>query len=253
MSLPLAFPQPQHSTATRLHQKWSKNVSSLALMMLEKLHFIAFAEPRSTLFGLAFGSRNFSIGENARIKGRGCISIGDNFKALDRLWLESTVNGDADHAHLGIGSDVSCRDSVHITATNRVRIGSHVLIGSRVNITDQKHGLSHGQIQSDPEQTPWERVLSAGAQTVIEDNVWLGDGVVVLGGSYIGRGSIIGSNSTVNGFIPPRSIAVGNPAKPIRRFDAASKTWMPIKDPRLSRPVLLQPTGMKEAGPGVRQ
>jgi acetyltransferase-like isoleucine patch superfamily enzyme len=51
---------------------------------------------------------------------------------------------------------------------------------------------------------------------VIEDDVWLGAGVTVVDGVTIGKGSIIGAGAVVTSDIPPYSIAVGIPAKPVR-------------------------------------
>lgn len=51
----------------------------------------------------------------------------------------------------------------------------------------------------------------------IEDDVWLGYNVTVLPGVTIGKGSVIGAGSVVCSDIPPYSIAVGNPAKVIKR------------------------------------
>jgi acetyltransferase-like isoleucine patch superfamily enzyme len=52
---------------------------------------------------------------------------------------------------------------------------------------------------------------------VIEDGVWLGCGVTVLRGLRIGKGSVIGAGSVITNDIPPYSIAVGIPAKVIRK------------------------------------
>ena len=52
------------------------------------------------------------------------------------------------------------------------------------------------------------------------NDVWIGQNVTVMPGVHIGNGAIIGTNATVASDIPPYSIAVGNPAKVIRRrFD----------------------------------
>lgn len=53
--------------------------------------------------------------------------------------------------------------------------------------------------------------------TVVGNDVWIGQNVTVLPGVHIGDGAIIGANSTVGSDIPPYSIAVGNPAKVIRK------------------------------------
>ena len=56
--------------------------------------------------------------------------------------------------------------------------------------------------------------------TVIGNDVWVGQNAVILPGVHIGDGCIIGANSVVGSDVPLYSVAVGNPAKVIRkRFD----------------------------------
>lgn len=56
--------------------------------------------------------------------------------------------------------------------------------------------------------------------TVVGNDVWIGQNVTVMPGVHIGDGAIIGMNSVVAKDIPPYSIAVGNPARVVRkRFD----------------------------------
>lgn len=58
--------------------------------------------------------------------------------------------------------------------------------------------------------------------TIIGNDVWIGQNATILPGVHIGDGAIIGTNSVVGSDIPPYAIAVGNPAKIIRkRFDDA--------------------------------
>ena len=59
----------------------------------------------------------------------------------------------------------------------------------------------------------------------IEDNVWIGEFVSVLPGVRIGEGSVIGTMSVVTHDIPPFSIAVGSPARVIKRFNFATSCW----------------------------
>lgn len=56
-------------------------------------------------------------------------------------------------------------------------------------------------------------------EIIIDDFVWLGDRVIVLGGSHIGEGAIIQAGSVVVGDIPPMAIAGGHPAKPFKYRD----------------------------------
>ena len=56
--------------------------------------------------------------------------------------------------------------------------------------------------------------------TVISNDVWIGQNAVILPGVHIGDGAIIGANSVVGSDVPPYTIVVGNPAREIRkRFD----------------------------------
>ena len=57
--------------------------------------------------------------------------------------------------------------------------------------------------------------------TVIGNDVWIGQNAVILPGVHIGDGAIIGANSVVGTDVEPYTIAAGNPAKVLRkRFDA---------------------------------
>lgn len=53
---------------------------------------------------------------------------------------------------------------------------------------------------------------------LIEDDVFLGTQTLVLKGSHIGRGAVIGAGSVVAGEIPPQVIAAGNPARIVREL-----------------------------------
>ena len=71
------------------------------------------------------------------------------------------------------------------------------------------------------EQTPPSKEdLPLKGDTVIGNDVWIGQNAVILPGVHIGDGAIIGANSVVGKNVEPYTIAVGNPAKPLRkRFD----------------------------------
>ncbi|MFZ4618309.1 MAG: hypothetical protein ACOYM2_19235 [Rectinemataceae bacterium] len=123
-----------------------------------------------------------------------------------------------------IGNNVQINDNVHIAALRQVRIGDNVLIASKVFISDCSHG-EYGQVDgSSPYMPPAMRGLVS-EDVLIEDNVWLGDNVVVLPGATIGYGSIIGSSAVVTGNIPPMTIAVGIPAKVIKFYNEVAKKW----------------------------
>ena len=182
---------------------------------------------RGISYSRSLKTTRMSIGESPYIRGAKSITIGSRFVAGKNLWLEA-INQYGNNRYapkIIIGNNVGVSDSVHIAATNSVVLSDGVLVGSRVLITDHSHGIYSGQAQTEPEQPPSKRKLSADQSVFIGCNVWIGDGVVVLPGSHIGEGSIIGANSVVKGGIPSRCIAIGSPARPVRSYDHLSKEW----------------------------
>ena len=66
----------------------------------------------------------------------------------------------------------------------------------------------------DPSEMPFK------GNTVIGNDVWIGQNAVILPGVHVGDGAIIGANSVVGSDVAPYTIVIGNPAKVLRkRFD----------------------------------
>ena len=129
---------------------------------------------------------------------------------------------------LFFGKNVQLNDYVHITASKSVKIGNNVLLASKIYISDTIHGSYLGETNdSSPEIPPNERKLSF-KEVEIKDNVWIGEFVSVLPGVTIGKGTIIGANSVVSKDIPDYVIAVGIPAKPIKKYNFELKKWEKI-------------------------
>lgn len=123
------------------------------------------------------------------------------------------------------GENVQINDYVHIAGTEKIKIGNNVLIASRVFISDHNHGNYSGEYHSSPLQPPALRKIFS-SPVIIENNVWIGEGVSILPNVKIGTGSIIGANSVVTKSIPDYVIAAGIPAKPIKYYDFSSKKWI---------------------------
>lgn len=127
---------------------------------------------------------------------------------------------------LSIGNHVYIGKQVHIEAN--CEIGDYCLLANRVAIIG-RHDHDFSVAGFPVRYAPWigsRRFPSqyTGEKAVIENDVWLGYGVIVLTGVTIGRGSVVAAGSLVVKDIPPYSIAAGNPARIIRqRFtDAAT-------------------------------
>jgi acetyltransferase-like isoleucine patch superfamily enzyme len=86
-----------------------------------------------------------------------------------------------------------------------------------VYISDHSHGEINSSILS---TIPVERPLISKGSVVIENNVWIGEGVCILPGVRIGSNSIIGANAVVTKNIPANVVVAGNPARIIKMFES---------------------------------
>jgi acetyltransferase-like isoleucine patch superfamily enzyme len=110
-------------------------------------------------------------------------------------------------ATLEIGDQVYINYGCSIGATELVRIGPRCNIGTYCIMMDNDyHSL-------EPER---RNEMPPSAPIILEENVWLGARVIVLRGVRIGANSVVGAGSVVSKDIPPRSVAVGVPAKVTR-------------------------------------
>jgi maltose O-acetyltransferase len=91
-----------------------------------------------------------------------------------------------------------------------ISIGADVMIGPNVQLLTPTH-----PVDPDLRRAKWE----AARPIVIGDNVWLGGGVVVCPGVTIGADTVVGAGSVVTRDLPPRVVAVGNPARVVRAVD----------------------------------
>lgn len=161
------------------------------------------------------------IGKNPNVEyplyltGVKSIQIGNSFTCYKRTRLEA-VGAPNGMPKIIIGDKVCINWDCHIGAMVLVKIHDNVLIGSRVLITDHSHG--DGTLK-DLALPPSNRVLYSKGPVVIEDNVWIGDGVAILPNVTIGRNSIIGANSVISKDVPANSVVVGNPGRIVKKFN----------------------------------
>ncbi len=157
------------------------------------------------------------------IRGKKYMTISEGFTTGVGCRLEAYPVGENKVLH--IGKNVQINDYVHISAMENVSIGDNVLIASKVFISDLNHG-SYGNngIHDSPEIPPNQRKLYS-KPIIIGENVWLGEFVSVLSGVTIGKGTVVGANSVVSKSLPPYVIALGTPAKPVKKFNLDSEQW----------------------------
>lgn len=161
------------------------------------------------------------------IRNKKNIKIGKNFTSGFACRIEAFPVKNSKKYCIEIGENVQINDFVHIASIHSIKIGDNVLMASKIFISDHNHG-SYGDSHSDsPLTIPSERV-SVSQGVIIEDNVWIGESACILPGVTIGFGSIIGALSVVSKSIPPYSIAVGNPAKIVKKYDFLTNKWIKL-------------------------
>ena len=160
-----------------------------------------------------------------RVRGKQYIKIVKGFTTGFNCRIDAlNINNLKEKYLLEIGENVEINDDVHIGATEKIIIGDDVLIASKVYISDHNHGNYKGEEQDSPMSIPKKRKIYS-SPIKIERNVWIGEFVSILQGVTVGEGSIIGTMSVVTKDIPPYTIAVGSPAKPIKKYNFKTKKW----------------------------
>ncbi|WP_276573980.1 acyltransferase [Solitalea lacus] len=163
-----------------------------------------------------FGN-NSGINKPIYLTGGKYITIGDNFHCDHRLRLDAidAYNNQVFTPSIVIGNNVTMQKDCHIGAIDKIVIGNNVLMGSKIFISDHSHGDTSLSSILLP---PLERPLISKGPIYIENNVWIGEGAVILSGVTIGENSIIGANTVVTKSVPKNSVAAGNPAKIIKEL-----------------------------------
>jgi virginiamycin A acetyltransferase len=129
----------------------------------------------------------------------GANSVVDDFVKIKHVGGQGNIK---------IGQHVYINSGTVLYSGNGIAIGDNVLIGPNCSLVPVNHNFKEMEMP-----IRLQGFAPSKGGIIIENNVWLGAGVVVLDGTKIGEGSVIGANSLVSGEIPPFSIAVGNPCK----------------------------------------
>ena len=153
--------------------------------LLRRYNGCEAAPERKTILGQLLGA----IGQNSIIEPPFYCSYGQNIYAGDHVYLNSLCT---------------------IIDNNEVHIGQHVMIGPAVQIYTAAHVL-----QAQARNQGWEVAKAI----VIEDNVWIGGGAILLPGVRVGRNAVVGAGAVVTHSVPADTVVAGNPARVIREIE----------------------------------
>lgn len=111
-----------------------------------------------------------------------------------------------------VNSNTVLGDNVNFNGLTMVGNGN-VYIGSNFHSGQNCYIITENHDYDDGDCIPYDAKRSIQKDTIIEDNVWLGIGVIVLAGAYIGEGAIVQAGSVVCGKVDKFSIVGGHPAR----------------------------------------
>jgi acetyltransferase-like isoleucine patch superfamily enzyme len=128
-----------------------------------------------------------------------------------------TINNGVGDVLIGSGSRIGMSNVI----IGPVTVGNNVIFAQNV----VSSGLNHGYEIID---IPISKQKVTMATIIVEDDCWIGANAVLTAGVTIGKHSVVAGGAVVTKSIPPYSIAVGNPAKVIKKYDPNKKEWVRV-------------------------
>lgn len=166
-----------------------------SFFLSDYIHHVNFITPKYVALG-----KHVSIGFNARIQGVKQYN--------DTIFSPEIILED----------NVSIQQNIHLTCANSIFIGKNTAIAANVTITDIHHPYTDIN-------TPIEKQDIEVGYVHIGEDCKIYNNAVILPNVTIGKHVTIGANSVVNKSIPDFCIAVGNPARIIKRYDFITQGW----------------------------
>ena len=192
-----------------------------------------YSRIRTRLFTLLLSSQFNELGAGSRISppfrfyGLNRMSLGERVMINRDCWIQTIPGGElGNDAKLIIGSHAGIGMGAHISAAKQVLIEEKVLLARNVHIADHAHAFENIDVPI------MKQGINRIAPVSIGRSTWLGQNVVVLPGVTIGQHCVIGANSVVNSSIPDFSVAVGAPARVIKRYNQETNAWERVKQER---------------------
>ena len=195
---------------------------------MRKLYSVVRYLKHKLITGFYFLGKRVTFEKNVEIVNPSSIYIGD-YSSIDADSLLSVIKEhfiykyDRQDPVIRIEESVGISKGTTIFAVNSICIKKNSMIGPYSFISDYDHSF-----QDVDKPISQQRLTNIGP-IVIEEGAWLGAHVTVCSGVKIGKNSIIGAGSVVTKDIPSYSVAVGVPARVIKRFNFKTKNWEKVQ------------------------
>jgi acetyltransferase-like isoleucine patch superfamily enzyme len=165
--------------------------------------------------------RDVYIGPGVVINRPRFVSLGDRVRILRNTNINlHPRDRHSEEILLTLGNDVIISENCYISACNSIIIEENVGISPNVMIID------NSRKPGDVARPSKEQDISTDGYVKIGADSWIAFASCVLPNVTIGRHCIIGALSVVNTDIPPYSVAVGSPARVVKRYDFERKQWI---------------------------
>jgi serine acetyltransferase len=179
----------------------SRVLGLLALPLRLRLWVTAYVPFSVKLVGI----RRISIGHNTVVGAYSWLNVNDLKGAGPALSIGK-------HCFIGMGN--------YFGVAKSMTVGDYCLTAKDCSFIGAMHAYD------DPMQPYATTGMTTAAVMVIGPNCFFGLGAQVIGNVQIGHGCVVGAGAVVRENMPPFSLVVGNPARVVKRFDFASKTWV---------------------------
>lgn len=192
---------------------------------LARLHPGGYVDPTATVAirpaDLRLGAHCF-VGERVLLYQRdlGCrLELGERAHIFQECHIQVGEGGS-----VSIGPDTYIQPRCQLSAyKGPILIGANVVIAPHCAFYSYSHGIAPGQLIR-------QQPLTSKGGIVIEDDVWLSYGVVVLDGVRIGRGAVIGAGAVVTKDVPANAVAAGVPARVLRYREQGEQMTAALQD-----------------------
>lgn len=166
-----------------------------------------------------FGENSVIPRPSVPIGNKHLITIGDNVTFYDGIRMQAYTDKVDTNPEIKIGNGTYIGYNVSILACADITIGESCMIASNSLITSHNHGIDASLDEYYVDQPVTASPITIG------NGVWVGEQCLVLEGVHIGDKAVIGANSVVTKDIPAYCMAVGSPAKVIKKFNFETKSW----------------------------
>ena len=162
------------------------------------------------------------IAPRVQLLGAANIKLGDNTCISEDSWL-NVNHRDTGKIAIQIGNHCFIGRRNFFSSGDKIILGDYILTTNDCRFICSSHNIDNPTV-------PYMTTGTTSTDSiVVGHNCFFGAGSTVIGDLTIGHGSIVGAGALLTTSIPPFSIAIGNPAKIVKRYSFSKKKWLAVE------------------------